>query len=217
MSFMTYPKIETLFNRDPDTHKVRVREYRCEEFALVDRWELTEKIDGTNVRVMWDGMKVHFGGRTDRAQLQTTLLEYLLETFTAGKFVQVFDARNPGDGDEIVLFGEGYGPKIQKGGGNYRDTPAFRLFDVRVGSIWLRRSSVVEIAQGLGIEPVPLVDADVTIGEAIDYVKSHPFSIVAQDESKLNYSMEGIVARTDPPLLTRLGRRMVWKLKERDF
>lgn len=215
MSFMTYPKIESLFDRDPDTHKVRVGEYRCEEFACIDRWELTEKIDGTNVRVAWDGEKVHFGGRTDRAQLQTALLEYLLETFTAEKLVKVFEEGEAGV--EIVLFGEGYGPKIQKDGGNYRDAPAFRLFDVRIGSVWLRRSSVVDIAQGLGIEPVPLIDSDATIQEAIDYVQNAPFSIVAQDDSRQTRPMEGIVARTDPPLLTRLHRRVVWKLKVGDF
>ena len=33
-----------------------------------------------------------------------------------------------------VLYGEGYGAKIQKGGGNYRADQDFVLFDVRVGS-----------------------------------------------------------------------------------
>ena len=47
-----YPKIETLFERDKDTFKVTDK-IRLPEFEMIDNWLITEKIDGTNVRVIY--------------------------------------------------------------------------------------------------------------------------------------------------------------------
>lgn len=57
-----YPKIETLFDRDEVTHKVIVGKWRLPEFEYLqnNNWSFTEKIDGTNVRVMWDKEKSYF-------------------------------------------------------------------------------------------------------------------------------------------------------------
>ena len=44
------------------------------EFLKDNQWNFTEKIDGTNIRVHWDGHKVMFGGRTDNAQIPTSLV-----------------------------------------------------------------------------------------------------------------------------------------------
>ncbi|KKL53664.1 hypothetical protein LCGC14_2273140, partial [marine sediment metagenome] len=48
----------------------------------------------------------------------------------------------------ITLYGEGYGARIQKGGGDYRKggDVSFRLFDVLIGETWLRRVDVEDVA-----------------------------------------------------------------------
>src|SRR5438067_6018636 len=60
-----YPKIQSVFLRDPATqHKTfLLGEYTRESFAYLREsdWRWTEKIDGTNVRVYWDGKDVRFG------------------------------------------------------------------------------------------------------------------------------------------------------------
>jgi len=63
-----YPKIETLFKRD-ETFRVTDK-LRLPEFALVREWLVTEKVDGTNIRVvylpdhMWKLKSVNYtGGR----------------------------------------------------------------------------------------------------------------------------------------------------------
>ena len=105
---MKYPKIETLWNRDPQTHKVLPGELRLPEFGLVSRWLVTEKIDGTNVRIMLhaDG-SVEYGGRTDNAQMPTTLIGYLTETFTREKMQATFQQNEDGTWPEVAVFGEG--------------------------------------------------------------------------------------------------------------
>src|SRR5262245_41422558 len=128
-----YPKIDTLFDRDERTFKVIPGKFRRPEFDLVGEWDVYEKIDGTNVRVIYrpDMDILLFGGRTDNAQMPPRLMAVLTSMFPKSKMKEVFGA--DGATDEVVLYGEGYGPTIQKGGGNYRGDVSFRLFDVLVG------------------------------------------------------------------------------------
>ena len=71
---------------------------------------------------------------------------------------------------DVLLFGEGYGPKIQ-GGGKYREDQSFVLFDVKVGDWWLNREAVDDVAEKLDIESVPVIGHG-TLQDAIDIVSS---------------------------------------------
>ena len=113
---------------------------------------------------------------------------------------------------DVVLFGEGYGPKIQKGGGLYRDDVGFILFDAYIGGWWVLRDSIEDIASDIGIECVPLIGM-FGIDEAVKYVQSKPNSLIAK-KTKL---MEGVVARSYPLMLFRNGDPLMWKLKARDY
>jgi len=224
-----YPKIETLYNRDKKTFKV-TGEIRCPEFLLINQWILTEKIDGTNVRVMLepDG-RVHFEGRTDRAQMPPFLLTKLQEMFPEELVQNAFEQDDIGLWPSVVCYGEGYGERIQKGGGNYRKGVSFRLFDVRVGDWWLNWESVEDVAKKLNIKTVPFLTSIVdwlphSIGELNSLFfseqrgQNEPGSIVALEEcGKTDVQAEGIVAHTDPLLFDRRGRRVMWKLKYKDF
>lgn len=169
-------------------------------------WVFTEKIDGTNIRIHWDGVKVTIGGRTKDAQIPTFLFDVLTQIFTIEKMSNVFEV-NP-----ITLYGEGYGPKIQKGG-RYTDTPSFILFDALVGSWWLKRDALEGIAVNLGISIVPIVLTG-TINQAIEYVQSNPKSTIALDKT---YEMEGLVGVPSVQLFDRRGDRIITKIKAKDF
>ena len=140
-----YHKIEAIFKRDEQSKKV-IEQYRnpTVEFLKDNIWQFTEKVDGTNIRVHWDGHKVEFGGRTDRADIPKPLLEKLEELFGGHENEEIFEQKF-GETD-VILFGEGYGPKIQNGG-LYRDDVSFILFDVQVGDLWLERKNVEDIAK----------------------------------------------------------------------
>lgn len=220
---MKYPKIETLFNRDPETHKVVPSQFRRPEFSLVKGWLVTEKIDGTNIRVMFTHPgKVSIAGRTDRAQIPPFLLSYLQETFTPEIFKEAFPDLD--DESHVILFGEGYGERIQNGGG-YREGVSFRLFDVVIyyssdRPWWLQWKDVEGVAQKLRIHTVPVLEVMQPLDVAEKLASGR--SAVAAQESDLSASQdvrrrEGIVARTEPPLFDRLGERVMWKLKERDL
>ena len=50
---MQYPKIETVWDRDEKTFRVKPGELRWPEFAALRFWHVTEKIDGCNGRFAW--------------------------------------------------------------------------------------------------------------------------------------------------------------------
>ena len=207
-----YHKIETLFNRDMKGNKKLIEgDYRneCVEFLKDNQWTFTEKVDGTNVRVIWDGHKVSFGGRTDNAQMPMPLMEKFQELFSGNTNEELFEQKF-GEGD-VVFYGEGYGGKIQSGSG-YKQTQDFILFDVKVGETWLRREDIENIAQTFGIKIVPVVVTG-TIQEAVEYVKTRPNSPIAEGE-KLS---EGLVGVPNARLTDFRGDRIIVKIKECDF
>jgi len=209
-----YPKIETLFNRD-EKFKV-TNEIRLPEFNNIKRWYVTEKIDGTNIRIIYTPEeKLIFRGRTDNASIPTFLLEELQSIFTVEKIKAILN--NPVE-QGLCLYGEGYGAKIQKGGGNYNQYNSFRLFDVWIDGWWLEWDSIVETAEKLNIKTVPLLGiAPMNTKEAINFVKGIMFSEVANEEGIAGHKAEGIVARAYPTMLFRRGNPIKWKLKLKDF
>ena len=168
----------------------------------------TEKIDGTNIRVHWDGHKVEFGGRTDRAQIPAKLVSYLNNTFGGDASEELFEQKF-GEND-VILFGEGYGSGIQKGGGLYRNDVSFILFDVMIGNTYLKRDGVEDIAKVFGIDVVPIVCTG-TLEEGVAFVRAEPVSTIG------TAMMEGVVARPKVEMKDRMGRRVIVKIKVKDF
>lgn len=204
-----YHKIQSLYLRDPITkHKTFLMgQYSIPEFEYLKdvQWEFSEKVDGTNVRVYWDGTKVTFEGRTKDAQMPTFLFQRLGEMFPMSKFYALF-------GDKpVTLYGEGYGAKIQKGGGDYlSDGQSFILFDIFIGDWFLPYTERFAIAESLGIKAVPTIG----LGKLSDAVElcSKGFPSVLRTSAP-----EGLVIRPTVELRTRRGERIITKLKLKDF
>lgn len=212
-----YIKIDTPFERDTEgTKKLIEGKYRDETVRYLRDaiWTWTEKIDGTNISIEWDGHAVSIHGRTERAQIPPFLLEKLEEMFAGDvneeMFEQLFGETH------MVLYGEGYGNKIQKGH-LYRDDVSFILFDVYQPEkdIWLKREAVEDIAKALSIDVVPFV-LNGTVDDAVRFVKAKPHSIIATEHGK-EYQMEGLVGKPYTELKDRLGKRVIVKVKVRDF
>ena len=209
-----YHKIQSVYFRDEKNNFKTFLEGQWSEPAfgyLKDNvWVWTEKIDGTNIRVMWNGKDITFGGKTDNAQIPAFLVNRLNDLFegTKGrkKMRDVF-----GEEGEVCLYGEGYGAKIQKGGGNYiPDNQDFILFDVNIGGIWLERKNVEDIATKFDIGIVPIV-GEGTLEEAIKLVKKGYDSLIGKRQA------EGLVMKPKTELLTRRGHRVITKVKHKDF
>ena len=208
-----YPKIQSLFKRDRESRekKLIVGEWTLPEFEYLqdNQWVWTEKIDGTNIRIIWDEGKLSFKGRTDRAVIQPNLLPTLERIFTHDLMDQHFSGA-----DEVCLYGEGYGQKIQKVGVSYiPDDTSFILFDVTIGRWQLTREACEVVAQDLGLDIVPII-GEGTIHEAIELVRGGFKSTISCDKE---LQAEGLVVKPKVDLFSRDGQRIISKVKTRDF
>lgn len=167
-------------------------------------WTWTEKINGTNCRIIWDGHKVRFGGRTDDANMSIKALEWLGSEFTEELLEQQFHAT------PAVLYGELCGAKMASGSGVYGADPRFILFDVNVGGWWLQPADVEKVALQMGLDFAPFAMIG-PIDMAISRVSSQPLS------SYGNFVMEGLVGKPPLGLTGRDGDRLLVKVKCKDF
>lgn len=209
----TYPKIDTLYDRN-DQFKVDTNKFRRVEFACINIWLVTEKVDGTNVRLHFEKGEIpDFAGRTDRAVFTNEQDDFLADTCVEieGAVQSVIAHHGL---ESLTVFGELYGPKIQKGGGRYGKELGFRTFDMMINDrIWLAHESVESNAETFGIELVPNLGVMFT-EEIVEMCRNGFVSTFAEDRT---YISEGIVAKPAVPLYDNRGERVMWKLKTKDF
>lgn len=215
-----FAKIETLYERD-DNFKVVPGKFKNRVYATVNPWHWTEKIDGTNIRIIYSGPRYHerepgfdpvkiegtivFRGRTDNGNMPGRLLTWLQQNISLEKMNEIFQS-------PVVLYGEGYGAGIQKGGG-YTQEQKFILFDVLVDNKWwLDFEAICDVAAKLKIDVVPSFGV-MTIEEATERVK-RGFPSALQDAT---CQAEGLVGRPLETLFDKKSARLIVKLKTKDF
>lgn len=170
----------------------------------------TEKVDGTSIVVHWDGYSFEIGGHTAKSQIPSKLMDTLNNIFMQKEMEYLFE-QEFGE-KEVFIYGEGYGAGIQKGGGLYSQENKFIVFDITIDGFELNRANINDVCKKLGLESVPTVFVG-NLQEAINYVKSKPFSEVSESEKE----MEGIVLSPFCDIYGRNGRRLKCKCKVRDI
>lgn len=218
---MKYHKINSIYHR----YTTGKEKGRFNRTFYADKWiealhlsgypfEWTEKIDGTNIRLDVDPTaesKFRLRGRTGRAEIPTGIIDYvraseldlkLLDKYSSGK-------------ERVVLFGEGCGRKIQKGGHLYSDIQRIILFDVAtiddVGRVWwLPREAVDGIAHDLDIASASIVGYG-PLWEAEELVTDGLVSLYGDEYA------EGLVCRPEPEVYTKKGSRIIVKIKHKDY
>ncbi len=203
---VAYHKIQSVFKRDPANNHKRflMWDFTLPEFECLKdiHWEGTEKIDGTNIRLYKDG---RICGRTDNAQIPTSLMVHLL---TVSKKLQESDLP-----DSTVLYGEGYGEKIQNGHQYIPNGQSFALFDVMICGNFQPRSSVLDVAVKLDIPVAPVIECM----SLVDWVKAIQAGEFIDSVLHPGAENEGVVLRPLTELRTRTGDRIITKLKFKDF
>ena len=205
-----YHKIQTVYLRNPDNKFKTLLEGRFAnpefEYLQNNLWRFDEKVDGTCNRIILENEHLVIKGKQKNSQIQPELLVKLENIFQPrlkemNKVFKKYDA---------CMYGEGYGTKIQKGGGNYRKDQGFILFDIRIGHWWLKRKDIIEIAEKLNLQVVPKV-GEGTLHDMIKMVRDG-FNSTWGD-----FKAEGLVARPLVELKSRAGERIITKLKYKDF
>lgn len=207
-----YQKIGNMFEFDEKTHRIvgMMQPYASLKDLI---WQGTEKIDGTNIRVHWDGHSIEFGGRTDTAEIPPKLLDHLEKTFKTQEMEYIFE-QVFGE-SEAYVFGEGFGEGINNGG-NYvlgGRGCSFIVFDVQIDGWDLNRTNVNDVASKLGLPFVP-VCFEGTLEQAQAFVADHPMSTLCNGA----HEMEGLVlVPRDVQLYDKKRHLIKCKCKYRDL
>lgn len=203
---MEYHKIDTVFNRDSN-FKVIPDQLRNPVIGTIKTFDWTEKIDGTNIRIIWDiaTKQMRVGGRTDNAQIPGDLVQHVYNLVTPSQLEVVFP-----DVDAII-YGEGYGAGIQKGN-LLSPIKKFIAFDVLVnGKWWLDHQDVVDVCMKLELDMVPYY-GEMPLEQAVQLVRNGFDSRLGEHPPA-----EGLVGRPLSTLYDKHMKRIIIKLKTKDF
>ena len=90
----TYHKIECPFKRSLEGSKELLwNRYQnsAVEYLRNDTWIFTEKVDGTNIRIFWDGYNIEILGRKENSSVPEFLKEQLNRMFLTDEVEQLFE------------------------------------------------------------------------------------------------------------------------------
>ena len=217
-----YASIRNVFKRDPDNNYKTLLWGEWDNFMFEQLWNMkwvwTEKLDGTNIRIINEpdengNPQFRIRGRSDNAQIPTPLqhnilhsVEYLIDCVQCASGDTPIDFHAP-----FTLYGEGLGPGIQKGG-RYGQVPKFVLFDVWQ-DCWCSRTTVQQVAKEFDLEYAKVVgEGDLMYMAEIVRGKNEE----ALRSAYGDFLMEGFVARPSVELMHR-DRRVITKCKVKDF
>lgn len=207
--FKKYHKINSLFYRDENKDFI-FGKYSMEEYYALreSSWIIKEKIDGTNIRIGWDGEKVLINGKTNRANLLPGLIAKLQELFPVQKFI---DLQYP----PMIIYGEGLCRKGARKSFLYLEKDCdydFIAFDIRINDIWLEPHNIDDICNKLKVRAVQWTACypDFTSNENL-------IALFFDLTGRFSYVPEGVVATPKGGLLTRTGERIITKIKVDDF
>lgn len=194
---MAYMHIDNLY-KDP-----RILMFR-EVYAL-------EKIHGSSASVSWKRNEskeklVFFAGGCKQEDFRKLFPddEWWLEKFD--KF----------GADEITVYGEVYGGKLQGMRETYGDKMGFIVFEVKIGDSWLNVPDAWEVAAKLGLEFVPHRKIRCTIN-ALDAERDRDSVQAARNGMGRGHPREGIVIHPLEEMFYKTGQRVIVKHKSEKF
>lgn len=114
----------------------------------------------------------------------------------------------------IYIYGELYGPGVQKGG-HYGDTLRFAVFDICQQGWFLPIGMLTEMCNNLGLDMAPYI-GQMNISQAEALVRLG-FKTKVENAKDPDYIEEGIVARPVVPIKDPRGKRIIVKIKYCDY
>ena len=231
-----YPKIYTIFERNKDNLKLVTpilnKQLEIKGLSLIKDIVVEEKIDGTNACLLLGynedvGFYWRYFSRNNeieeldimyiRSTLDKVVNYKLLEKWYLKNFVQI---PKKDDNPEVRIFGEVYGSKIQKSNYLPKGERDFIVFDIKIGRCWLSVKSRNEICRNLNLKIVPkicVLNELPSFEECYDLLaRKYPKSIVAK-ENNLDMYLEGFIFRPKVNLYVERNRRVLGKIKRKDF
>ena len=165
-----------------------------------------EKVHGSSSNVSWRDGRLHLspGG----CKLET--------------FVKIFDQDNLSERfralghDEVVVFGEQYGGKMQGMSATYGKEAKFVAFEVKVGDTWLAVPNAEAVVLKLGLEFVHYTRVSTDLA-ALDAERDADSVQAIRNGMGPGHKREGVVLRPLQEFRNNRGERVIAKHKRAEF
>lgn len=183
--------------------------YRSQDILLFKRCFSLEKVHGTSTHVSYDATrheKLHFfaGGCSHQS---------FVSIFDQQALLAAFERLGH---ERVVVFGEGYGGKMQGMSDTYGKELRFIAFDVKIGDNWLSVKDMDQVATGLGFEVVPYHEISTDL-EELDRVRDMPSEVAVRRGCGNDKKREGVVLRPLIEVTKNNGERIIVKHKQEAF
>ena len=180
--------------------------YKNQEILMFKECYCLEKIHGTSCHISWKDNKVHFFSGGAKEILFVALFDH---EFLTKKF-QEFGY------DEMRIFGEGYGGKLQAQKTTYGDKLKFVAFDIKIGHSWLNVPDMDKIAKKFNLDVVDWVKCSTDL-DVLDRERDKPSVQAVKNGCGEDKLREGIVIRPLIELKKNNGARILCKHKNDKF
>lgn len=215
-SITKYSKFKSPFVKDSKFKNTK----ELSQILPKGRWIKTEKIDGTNIRIILTKKdeegerKVIIGSRKLLLNpLDKTSNQYIdcLKEVNLHKLKEYFNDMD----STITIYGEGCGAGVQKGG-IYSPKKDYRVFDIKIGNTYQDWEYVEKVCidNQLNIVPVNSEVEEITYEECLESLNKFQDTMIKDGTGG---KPEGLVYKFEPVLLNKYGERLIFKIKHRDF
>ena len=214
-----YPPVSPLFQLDYQGKYIETAyTNRVFEKLINYEWLLTEKLDGFHVSIIYDGRADDisiFSKYPNRDSVPNEIVVYIQRIFNKKNINKIRHIY--GIDYRLYMYGIFCGGRYSERV-DYRISPKLFVFDVAIKhrdaiETWLDWNDIELIAEILGIRTVPQLGlAD--IPTIVDFVKNGFQSYITDDNS---VSALGVVAKTEPLMLDKYAKRIMFELETEKF
>lgn len=182
--------------------------YKAKEILLFKRCYALEKINGSSANISFhsskDKLGLHVGGTSYESFVNLFNHDFLLSKF---KELGV---------EDVVVFGEAYGGKMQGMSKTYGPHLQFVAFEVKIGKSWLKVPAANSICTSLGLDFVHWKEVSTDL-EELDRERDADSVQAMKNGMGEGHKREGIVLRPLIELTKNNGERIIAKYKRDDF
>jgi hypothetical protein len=214
--FTTYTKYSSPFKKDEKFMNTTELSQKLPK----GRWIKTEKVDGTNIRIILDTQdenrerNFYIGSRKlilNQNDKSSNQFFDCLNDINIFKLIEYFkDVKQT-----IIIYGEGYGAGVQKGG-IYSPKKNFRVFDIRIGNAYQDWEYIEKVCIDNQLNIVPVIGEceELNYEECIKSLNEFQNTLINEGDGG---KPEGVVYKFEPVLLNKYGERLIFKVKFKDF
>ena len=183
--------------------------YANQDILLFKECYALEKIHGTSAHIRYmkdnvDSVTFFSGGADHNVFADLFNVELLKERFEELGL------------DEVVVYGEAYGGKMQGMQETYGPDLRFVVFEVKIGETWLAVPDMAEIGRDLGLDVIPYEKISTELID-IDRERDKPSELSRRLGISSDRPREGVVLRPLIEMRRSNGKRIVAKHKGDQF